>query len=371
MRTNEQSIATVSTSDSATPRLARVVAKDLRQRILRGDWPPGKQLPTWDDMASEMQVGRTTLAKAVRQLKRDGFVYSSSTRGTYVTERPPHLYRYAMAFRGEPNAQGWLRFWWALANEATAWNQNQPQELVPFFGVNCANDTASHQQLLEDVHADRVGGVIFVGYPPEISQALLEDDGLAKVAIMGDEAPHWTACVHTDRLAFIDRSLHYIVEQGGRQVGVITAGHPQYANYDQAIAEAGLGMNPYDRISAAIQDPDSANHIVQLMLERPADKRPDWLIVTDDHLVESAMAGVLASGLRIGQDIQLLVHCNWPSQTGALPVKRLGFDARDVLRTAVDALERIRAGHSIAQDLPVAPVFDHEVITVSDANRLS
>ncbi|MEM6551947.1 MAG: GntR family transcriptional regulator [Planctomycetota bacterium] len=362
---------------------ARTVANGLRGRILAGDWQPGAQLPTWSTLETDFNVARTTLAKAVRQLKRDGFVYSRSTRGMYVSDHPPHLCRYALAFRHHPQEPGWLRFWWALANQATAWNtQNAPanahpapdhhSRIVPFFGVSGPEDSDNHRKLLKEVEADRLAGIIFVGHPPEISPKLLEHPWLAKVAITTSPAAHRLPRVFPDRQSFVDRSLQQLSNQHAQRVAILTNGHPGFDAYDAAIADAGLQSQPHFRVAASLSDPNSAKHIVQLLLDRPADQRPDALIITDDNLVESALAGVLASGVSMPNDLQVVAHCNWPIETRTrLPITRLGFDAAAVLRTAMQHVEALRHDQPVPDATPVPAVFEDQASAplVNDADN--
>ena len=100
------------------PSRAQAIARDLRQQIVRGEMGPGSQLPTWDDLERDYDVKRTTLSRVLRQLKNAGFVYASSTRGTFVVDRPPHSHRYALVFKQQPDSPGWNWFWRMLANQA-------------------------------------------------------------------------------------------------------------------------------------------------------------------------------------------------------------------------------------------------------------
>ena len=74
------------------------------------------------------------------------------------------------------------------------------------------------------------------------------------------------------------------------------------------------------------------------------------------------MAGIMASGVRVPDDIHVLAHCNWPAETGTqLPTTRLGFDAAEVLRLALQRVESIRAGQETPELTPVAAAFEDEV----------
>ena len=40
--------------------------------------------------------------------------------------------------------------------------------------------------------------------------------------------------------------------------------------------------------------------------------RPDCMLVSDDIVVDSVVAGILDAGLRVGEDIDVVAHCNYP-----------------------------------------------------------
>jgi GntR family transcriptional regulator len=61
------------------------VSSALRLRINRGDWGPGDQIPTLEELEEEYQVGRVTVRQAVDVLQRDGLVQPRQGKGTFVT----------------------------------------------------------------------------------------------------------------------------------------------------------------------------------------------------------------------------------------------------------------------------------------------
>ncbi|MEM6459162.1 MAG: GntR family transcriptional regulator [Planctomycetota bacterium] len=339
------------------------VVSGIRGMIVSGQWRPGSQLPAWDALESRFGVARSTLTQAMNNLKRDGFIYSSSTRGTFVSERPPHLSRYAVAFRGRPGTPGWVRFWSALANEVPQHAGHPDYELAVFYDVAGSNPSEAHEALLQQVREDRFAGIVFVGYPPEISDELMNHPWLAKVAITRDPSRQDIPRVFPDRGSFVRRSLERVRAMGGRRLAVVTNGLPDFADYDRLAGEHGLELRPHFRVGASLSDPDSARHIVRLMLDRPAERRPDSLIITDDNLTESALAGAIDAGVSLPDDLRVLAHCNWPIGTRtSLPIVRLGFDARDVLRQAIDRVESQRHGRPIPdRDVAVPAVFESEL----------
>ena len=64
------------------------IAAILRDAIERGDYPPGRQIPSETRLMQEHGVARLTARKAVRVLAGEGLVEVVQGRGAYVTERP-------------------------------------------------------------------------------------------------------------------------------------------------------------------------------------------------------------------------------------------------------------------------------------------
>ncbi len=65
---------------------ARRVFTTLRDRITRGDWPPGTKLPSHRDLAVELGVAPLTMRQVLGQLEEQGLVSRQVGRGTFVRE---------------------------------------------------------------------------------------------------------------------------------------------------------------------------------------------------------------------------------------------------------------------------------------------
>ena len=62
----------------------RVLARDLRARIQRGDFAEGQQLPTEARLAEDYDVSRQTVRRAFHDLVADHMVYRVRGRGTFA-----------------------------------------------------------------------------------------------------------------------------------------------------------------------------------------------------------------------------------------------------------------------------------------------
>jgi hypothetical protein len=89
---------------------------------------------------------------------------------------------------------------------------------------------------------------------------------------------------------------------------------------------------------------------------------PDAIVIADDNLVDAALLGITASGARIGRDVDVIAHCNFPADApAAAPVHRLGYDCRRVLDLALDRLADLAAGRPIPKATVVQALFEDEL----------
>jgi GntR family transcriptional regulator len=65
------------------------VYREIRERIISGDYQPGSQLPTVGELAESFSVSRATVVKAMKQLQADGYVVSRARWASFVSDNPP------------------------------------------------------------------------------------------------------------------------------------------------------------------------------------------------------------------------------------------------------------------------------------------
>jgi DNA-binding GntR family transcriptional regulator len=59
----------------------------MRDRIVSGDWPPGRKILSSDELAPILRVDRWAADRALSHLERIGYLRTIPGKGTYV--RPP------------------------------------------------------------------------------------------------------------------------------------------------------------------------------------------------------------------------------------------------------------------------------------------
>jgi GntR family transcriptional regulator len=71
----------------AKPAAYQQIAHDLRERIRRGEFLPGTQIPTEAELQAQYGFSRNTVRNAVNELISSGLLDTISTRGSFVRER--------------------------------------------------------------------------------------------------------------------------------------------------------------------------------------------------------------------------------------------------------------------------------------------
>lgn len=66
--------------------LYQQVKDDLRRMMLTGLLPPDEKLPSVRSLATQLAINPNTIQRAYTQLEAEGYVYTVSGRGTFVSE---------------------------------------------------------------------------------------------------------------------------------------------------------------------------------------------------------------------------------------------------------------------------------------------
>jgi hypothetical protein len=343
------------------------VLASLRGSIVRGEWRPGERLPNRDQLEARFKTSGVTIQKALSQLIADGFVHAKRRNGTFVSDQLPHQSRYGVVFDAHRNdPQYWRRFWSCLHQQLPVLEHNVPRELPAYFGISHANEP-DYERLIDDLHSHRLAGLILTSVRCVLPGTFLaEAEGVPKVVLhsAADEFPF--PQVALDHEAWMDRALEFVRRAGRRRVAVLTHGglfvdHGEDASTRLAFKRHGLGYDPYRVQCADLHYASTAENLVRLMLGREPADRPDALLITDDNLVDPALIGLIAEGIRVPDDLTIVTHCNFPCpRPSVLDVKRLGFDADTVLNACLAIIDQQRADEPALQRTVISPVFEEE-----------
>lgn len=339
------------------------VADKVRRQIAEGILIPGEKLPKWDEFEESFGVSRITVHSAMKRLQHEGFVHAVRNRGTFVTERPPNLFHFALAFPWVPGDARWSQFFSTIASEALALEEQSEYRLIPYQEVSGHESSRGFGRLCEDIHNHRLTGVIFVGVMPRVMKMpVFFESGLPCVSVLSGSASPNIPHVRLDYDAFFDRAVQHLLSQGRRNVAVACS-PDSLPRYEAAMQRAGLPVRSYWSFPMDITNGDLAERLMHLLFREEKADRPDGLIIADDNIVAGALHGVQAAGVSTETGVSVVAHCNWPLQTPNMlsSVRRLGFDSRCLLRISLECILRQRETQSAPREICVSPLFEDEV----------
>jgi hypothetical protein len=305
------------------------------------------------------------LQSAIARLKRDGFVHSVNRQGLFVADAPPHLHRYGLVFGGHPSGSAWSRHDTAMVNEAHRIERQRggPQFIVYHDVLDAGPGLEELNRLRRDVEAVRLAGLMLTAGTHGLSgHAPFSHRDVLKAFVDAAFDSPLSPKVGANREQMYLRALQFLASKGRRRVAIIhMAGTTYGLNHAALFAEAGVPLHAPWIQYVGRSHPEHARTLVPLLMDYPPAGRPDGLIVADDNLAEHAAAGLVDAGLRAGQDLEVVAHCNWPWPfPNALPCVRIGFDAGDMLLRAVDCIAQQRAGRKPPDMQMVPALFENE-----------
>lgn len=349
------------------------VVRVLRRRIVSGALRPGSRLPARSRLIGSMKVSTVTLQAALDELRHDGFIRTAVGRGTYISDHPPHRDRFALVLPFHPDAdrERYSHFWRVLTHAADRFNERGERRLEVFYGLGHGPESAEHRSLIEDVQRRCIAGLIFATPPYRLMDSpLVTTSDVPRVAIMDRPAPGVAGIprVYPHVRTFLDRAVAHLASRGRRRIALVTVPRPAgfFRHYHQRLREHRLATQ---RFWTQVLDPWTGRGVGQAtgLLMSVAD-RPDGLIVADDNLLPQVTAGLVAAGVNVPGDIEVIAYTNFPLPTrAAVPVCRVGFDANLLLARCLRVLDQLRLGRRAPGVSLLKASLDPTVLAVSTA----
>lgn len=351
------------------PVVAEAIADDVRRQIATGRLAPGMQLPRRLEMQRIYDASPVTIQSAMDWLIADGVVETHGRGGTFVSASAPMVTNLALVFMSARNdPYHWHRFYDTLTTSAAAWRQEPARRFVEYHCSSGGESTPETRQLKADMRALRFGGVIHItGWLPDDLLVWQQEFMLPFVAVTVRGArTRAPANVELSYDSFLERAVEYMARRGRKRVGILVDpvmwfGIEDVA-FERAAARCGVEARMHHRQLVSVTVPVCARSSANMMMRLPPEDRPDALIVADDNLGPHAVRGLQDAGVRIGTDLDVIIHANFPSESefGDTPVTRLGFDSRDVLERAVQVIDRWRETGIAGGRAEVEAVFEGE-----------
>jgi DNA-binding LacI/PurR family transcriptional regulator len=127
------------------------------------------------------------------------------------------------------------------------------------------------------------------------------------------------------------------------------------------VASRGMSTKEYWVQALARSAHRSAANLTHLLMHKGQQDRPDGLLIMDDNLLEHGTQGLLAAGVRVPDELDVVAHTNFPWPTpSAVPVRRLGFDVRRILAVSLDRIDQQRRNEQAPHMTTVRAAFEDE-----------
>lgn len=342
------------------------IASAVRDRIVRRELLPGSRLPPRSDFERKFDASSVTVQQAFGQLIQEGFVQVRPKRGTFVSDQPPHLTRYAVVFCQCPSEDGfWSRFFSTINQVSLSMRERYDLDVRTFYGVDRHDASDDFGKLVRQVRNHCFAGLIFATPPFRlVDTPVLTEPGLPRVGIMDDPMPG-VAAIQLDQPKVVEAALDHLQQRGRRRIAILSSGQGAFTgrrldHLNEHLARRAMETRPFWLQAIDPHQPEAVRNCTHLLMR--CQERPDGLVILDDNLEEHAAAGLMAAGAAVPDALDVVAHCNFPAiGYPTIPLRRVGFDLREMLLAAVRLIDRQRAGETIPQSNPIAPKFDLEI----------
>ncbi len=342
-----------------------VMAAALRDRIITGRFKPGDRLPSTVDLQAEFGTTKVTVLKAIGSLVDHGYLRTEERTGVFVTNHPPHVSQFAIAFPWAVNHAP-SQFYRAIHAEAVK-IQIPNQKLTVFHDIVEHQDGNEARRLHELVMQHRLAGLILAHDPGTLGPSpLVREPGIPRVAIAAALSGEAFTTVYPDLDEFWNRALERLAAHGRRRVAVIMMAVSQkiddeIATVAQRCARYGLICRPEWVHAFSLENAVWAKTVTQMLFRVDPANRPDALLIVDDNLVEPATAGVAASGLSVPGDLNIVAMANFPYITpSVVAAERLGFDIPRLMAVCMERITQERRGEPTISHTAIPALFEEE-----------
>jgi DNA-binding transcriptional regulator YhcF (GntR family) len=331
-----------------------MVSGSIFADIASGGIPPGGKLPTFYDLEKSHGVSRRTINASIKLLKANGLVTTKERGGVFVSEKPAMLKKFAMVF---PKSDLKNRFIQTLFNVLREEGAKRKIEFEIFTDFEPHTDNSDYQKLLSELERMRIGGVAHFAMPTLSENcALLHFPGIPVI--------NATSCIKADFKAYADKSCDYLLSRKKKRIAVLFQGDRLMGSFLEKRDNSEMSSPDHWFVPIGNDARQGTGSITRILLDCPREKRPNGLIITDDNLVDHALSGVFSSRVKVPAELEIVTHCNWPNPAAsAIPVKRLGYDVREVVSMTIDSLlkSRGKGGLQHPEPIPLVPLFEEEL----------
>jgi DNA-binding transcriptional regulator YhcF (GntR family)/DNA-binding LacI/PurR family transcriptional regulator len=355
------------------------IADRLRRQIVSGKFRPGERLPTRRELTDSLETNPVTLQSAMHRLAEEGLIETKGSQGTFVTPKPPHISRCAIVLPEEDVQITTPRLWQALKIEAENIEKKSENRQIKVFFTGNEESQNSTKILAKNAKAGLIAALVVAAPTAMLRKTHMPPPGhLPTISLCPPTHLYsGTPSILPDWEQFFIRAFKHLKSRRRKSpVVLLPNGSPEeealpsQMNALHAAWKTGLELPKEHILHVPADAPQTAADIVRFLMN-PAEKGSeispvDSLVVAADDLVPPACKALrpLWQINKKHPEIVALTHFPWPALND-VPVRRLGFDIRSALESAIDLAFRIRSGEDVQEIQRLFPVFEEECGLVS------
>jgi DNA-binding LacI/PurR family transcriptional regulator len=337
----------VTTSSGET--LVEQLHRQLTWLIAAGSLRPGDTLPSIRDLAGQLAINMHTVRSAYQRLEQDGLVRTRPGSGTQVLMPDP---RAMMDLAGRTRSYTIGVILPGMANPfyhefLQGVQDGIGQERLLAFVCDAHEQESEYMRIFAQLTARNVDGLLIASF--DIHPLLGDTPGSVLPLVTVD----WPGCagptVNFDLEQASHQAVQHLIQHGHRQIGLVTfagaGANVEQINsgYFRALSENGLAVQE----SLIVRVPDfhleSGENAGHRLMSLP--KPPTAIFAIADMLTLGILRRLKGDGYRVPSDVALaslndiavsgLVEP--PLTTVAMPARRLGLEAMNMLQSLIDS----------------------------------
>ena len=351
----------------------RHVFDTILGEITSGHFQPGDRLPTEAELAKTFSASRSTIARAMRDLKSRGLLNRQRGGGTHIARQEAKRIALFTPFTNSAADMGYIggQIHAHLSELASHRADHLRLQLVSRKGGDRLEQMMTAARALIE---QGVAGVFY--YPVELPQETSHYNQLVVDRLLSEGIA--VVAVDRDIVAFPDRSrlplvtydnrrggylvTEHLIKQGRKRIAFIgspfvsSAAADRLRGYCDALEDNGLAINKSLIGRATLEDLD-ANFCRSLL----AQAKPDAIVCKMDHYAALVGRHLVGMGLTIGQDVMLAGFDDEPfAELLPVPLTTIRFPADPFALACYERLDAQMANPSVP--LPVMTLIDVELV---------
>jgi DNA-binding LacI/PurR family transcriptional regulator len=362
-----------------TPINGEVTSSKLRQTSaalteMALELGPGGRLPRVSTLRRDLGVSLTTLSAALSELEANYVIERRPGAGLFVSR---HLHQMTIGVVCSPVffRPGTSPFWERLINGLRERTGTRNMMFRFYLALGSRHGAPVPDDLLQDVNAKRLDGVIYIGNE-EAAVQWLEARGVSTVVFAG----RGTYCVGFDMVAFAQQAAQALAEYSCQRVAI--AIHNEIPPHDDLNQRECWVWNRLALVSSLkkqalpfdgrdIWDGNERQNQGQVLPDTRQEQgyeaaryfcgqpsHPDGVIIADDLMTRGFLAGLRHFGIQPGKDMHVVSHANAGSDTlreWQQSIVQIEFEPERLVQGLFDVLESVIQGHDVPQLTQITP----------------